>query len=594
MNYEEFKERVRAESDIVDVIGRYVDLKRSGANYKGLCPFHNEKTPSFFVMQDGQFYYCHGCHKGGDVFKFLCDYNHLDFPDAVRELAESAGIEIPEKFDYGDSGRIKAGLKNRLRDMYKAAAEFYFSNLHSEEGKEALEYLKKRGITKNTMVAFGLGYATGEGTALYKVLKDKGYNDEELKESGLFSYKSGKPRDIFTDRIMFPIMNRSSKVIAFGGRVMGDRLPKYINSPETIIYSKKNNLYGVQRAVAARKERMILVEGYMDVISMHQTGYPETVASLGTALTKEQADIIAKMARKVYLIYDADSAGTQAMRRAIPLLREAGAFVNVVSMKPFKDPDEMIRSEGADGVEARIRNSDNALVFELECEAAEYDRNDPSENAGFEMKAAEMIAGLSDKFQRREFVKTVSERFGIDRELLAAEVNRIGDDALRQGGIIKRTKAPPAGRVNSANAKGRDVDTGHADERNVLLALVRDPGIFPVVKEFVSPEDFSSGILQEVADIVFDKINNGGTIQEGEIISRFDDEEQSDVGRIFCNDMYDNSDAGTKARFASESLKNMVIRRHDEKCENAPPEELAQLLKKKNELSNLIININPD
>ena len=243
MNYEEFKERVRAESDIVDVIGRYVDLKRSGANYKGLCPFHNEKTPSFFVMQDGQFYYCHGCHKGGDVFKFLCDYNHLDFPDAVRELAESAGIEIPEKFDYGDSGRIKAGLKNRLRDMYKAAAEFYFSNLHSEEGKEALEYLKKRGITKNTMVAFGLGYATGEGTALYKVLKDKGYNDEELKESGLFSYKSGKPRDIFTDRIMFPIMNRSSKVIAFGGRVMWDRLPKYINSPETIIYSKKNNLY---------------------------------------------------------------------------------------------------------------------------------------------------------------------------------------------------------------------------------------------------------------------------------------------------------------------------------------------------------------
>lgn len=594
MNYEEFKERVRSANDIVDVVGRYVDLKRSGANFKGLCPFHNEKTPSFFVMQDGQFYYCHGCHKGGDVFKFLCEYNHLDFPDAVRELAESAGIEIPEKFDYGDGGRIKAGLKNRLRDMYKAAAEFYFSNLHSEEGKEALEYLKKRGIAKNTMVAFGLGYATGEGTALYKLLKEKGYVDDELKESGLFSYKTGKPRDIFTDRIMFPIMNRSSKVIAFGGRVMGDRLPKYINSPETIIYSKKNNLYGVQRAVAARKDRIILVEGYMDVISMHQAGYPETVASLGTALTKEQADIIAKMARKVYLIYDADSAGTQAMRRAIPILKEAGLFVNVVSMKPFKDPDEMIRSEGAEGVEARIRNSDNALVFELECEAVEYDRKDPSENAEFEMKAANMIAGLSDKFQREEFIKTVSERFGIDREILTAEVNRIGDDAFRQGGLIKRAKAPIAKKVNSVNTREREVDIGHADERNVLLALVRTPGIFPVVKEFVSPDDFSAGILQEVADIVFDKINNGGTIQAGEIISRFDDDEQSDVGSIFCNEMYDNSDDNTKNRFASESLKNMVIRRHDEKCENAPPEELTQLLKKKNELSNLIININPD
>ena len=375
---------------------------------------------------------------------------------------------------------------------------------------------------------------------------------------------------------------------------MGDRLPKYINSPETIIYSKKNNLYGVQRAIAARKERIILVEGYMDVISMHQAGYPETVASLGTALTKEQADIIAKMARKVYLIYDADSAGVQAMRRAIPLLREAGAFVNVVSMKPFKDPDEMIRSEGADGVEARIRNSDNALVFELECEAAEYDRNDPSENAEFEMKAANMIAGLSDKFQREGFIKTASERFNIDRELLTAEVNRIGDEALRKGGLIKSRKPFTANRKNAANAKEREIDIGHADERNVLLALVRDPGIFPVVKEYISPEDFSSGILQEVADIVFDKINNGGTIQEGEIISRFDDEEQSDVGRIFCNDMYDNSDAKTKGRFVSESLKNMVIRRHDEKCENAPPEELAQLLKKKNELSNLIININPN
>ena len=504
MNYEEFKERVRSGNDIVDVIGRYVDLKKSGANYKGLCPFHNEKTPSFFVMQDGQFYYCHGCHKGGDVFKFLCEYNHMDFPDAVRELAETAGIDVPDKFDYGDAGRIKAGLKNRLRDMYKTAAEFYYKELHSGSGKKALDYLKDRGLTKNTMVAFGLGYAPAGRTALYDHLKGKDFTEEELKESGLFSYKTGGPKDAFFDRVMFPIMNRASKVIAFGGRILGTGDPKYINSPESPIYSKKNNLYGIQRAIAARKERIILVEGYMDVISMHQAGYPETVASLGTALTKEQADIIAKLARKVYLIYDADGPGIQAMRRAIPILKEAGLFVNIVSMKPFKDPDEMIKSEGVDGVEGRIRNADNAIVFELECIASEYDRKDPSENAEFEMKAANMIVELRDRFQREEFIKTVSERFDINKELLTSEVNRIGDETYKEG-IIRRKQNPVIRRPEGVGSRIRDGDQGLPDERNVLLALVKNPKIFEQVKGYVSVEDFTTVFLREVADILFDK-----------------------------------------------------------------------------------------
>ncbi len=593
MNYEEFKERVRSGNDIVDVIGRYVDLKKSGANYKGLCPFHNEKTPSFFVMQDGQFYYCHGCHKGGDVFKFLCEYNHMDFPDAVRELAETAGIDVPDKFDYGDAGRIKAGLKNRLRDMYKTAAEFYYKELHSGSGKKALDYLKDRGLTKNTMVAFGLGYAPAGRTALYDHLKGKDFTEEELKESGLFSYKTGGPKDAFFDRVMFPIMNRASKVIAFGGRILGTGDPKYINSPETPIYSKKNNLYGIQRAIAARKERIILVEGYMDVISMHQAGYPETVASLGTALTKEQADIIAKLARKVYLIYDADGPGIQAMRRAIPILKKAGLFVNIVSMKPFKDPDEMIKSEGVDGVEGRIRNADNAIVFELECIASEYDRKDPSENAEFEMKAANMIVELRDRFQREEFIKTVSERFDINKELLTSEVNRIGDETYKEG-IIRRKQNPVIRRPEGVGSRIRDGDQGLPDERNVLLALVKNPKIFEQVKGYVSVEDFTTVFLREVADILFDKLNNGGTIQAGEIMSRFDNEEQSDLGRLFSNEMYDASDDRTKSKFVSESLKSMVMRMYDEKSENAPPDEKLRLMKEKNALSDLTIDINPD
>lgn len=594
MNYEEFKERVRAGNDIVDVIGRYVNLKKSGANYKGLCPFHNEKTPSFFVMQDGQFYYCYGCHKGGDVFNFMCEYNHLDFPDAVKELAQSAGIEIPEKFDYSGKDTVKAGLKNKLRDMYKTAAEFYFNELYKDEGKAALEYLKGRGLTKNTLVAFGLGYAPRGRTALYDYLKSKDFTDDELKESGLISYKTGEPRDVFFDRVMFPIMNRASKVIAFGGRVLGDGQPKYINSPETVIYSKKNNLYGIHRAIAARKERVILVEGYMDVISMHMAGYPETVASLGTSLTKEQAEIIERLARKVYLIYDADSAGTQAMRRAIPILKEAGLFVNVVSMKPFKDPDELIKAEGAGGVEGRIRNSENAMLFELECIAGEYDRSDPSENAEFEMEAVNMIVGLNNKFQREEFIKTVSERFSINSELLTAEVNRLGDESFKRKGIIKKTSLPAMGRPAGAGSRIKDGDLGFPDERNILFALVKNPDYYKYVKEYISVDDFSSGFLKEVADIVFEKLNNGGTIQAGEIMSRFDDEEQSDLGKLFSNEMYDTSDEKKKIKFFSESLICMVKRRYDERYENASPEEKVRLIKQKNALSDLTIDINPD
>ena len=595
MNYEEFKERVRSENDIVDVVGRYVDLKKTGANYRGLCPFHNEKTPSFFVMQDGQFYYCHGCHRSGDVFKFICEYNHLDFPDAVKELAESAGMDIPEKFDYGGGGKSNAGLKNRLREMYKTSAEFYYGELYKESGSEALEYLKKRGLKKNTMVAFGIGYAPKTGTALYDYLKSKDYSDADLKESGLFSYKTGKPRDIFTNRVMFPIMNSSSKVIAFGGRVLDDRQPKYINSPETPIYSKKNNLFGIHRTRNANKERIILVEGYMDVISMHQAGYPETVASLGTALTAQQADIIKRFSRKVYLIYDTDSAGTQAMRRAIPILKSAGCFVNVVSMKPFKDPDEMIKSEGADGVEARINSADNAMFFEIECIASEYDRKDPSENAEFEMKVAEMISELNDKFQRESFIASISERFNIDKETLTAEVNRLGNEKTTGRGLIKATVSPSERKeYRRPQDKKKDEDLGYPDERNVLLALVKNPEIFNSVKEYVSVDDFSEGLIREIAGYLFDKLNNGSNIQAGEVLSRFDNDDQNDVGRIFCNDMYDNSDDETKNTFAAESLKNMLIRRHDEKCENAPPELLAQLIKEKKELSDITINIDQD
>ena len=428
MDFNEFKERVRAANDITDIIGRYVSLKRSGSSFKGLCPFHNEKTPSFFVMPEDQYYYCHGCHKGGDVFTFLCDYNNLDFSEALEELARNAGIEMPEKLDRNQSGQsYKKGLKNRIFEMYKEAAGFYYEKLRSDEGKDAFRYLSERGISANMMTAFGLGYAPGGADSLYDHLKSKNFDDEELKESGLFSYKSGKPRDQFFRRVMYPIMTKSSRVIAFGGRVLGDEKPKYINSPETVIYSKKDNLYGIHRAIRAKNNRIILVEGYMDVIAVHQAGFPETLASLGTALTKEQAHIISGMASKVYLVYDADGAGKAAMLRAIPILRSEGLFVNVADMSPFKDPDELIKSEGAEGFERRIENAQNAFFFETGEFSKEFNLDDPSERAAFEAKTAERIAAFDNKFEREQYIETLADRFNIDKGLLAAEVSRIGN-----------------------------------------------------------------------------------------------------------------------------------------------------------------------
>ncbi len=587
MDYSEFKERVKASSDIVDVIGRYVDLKKSGSSYKGLCPFHGEKTPSFFVMPNDQYFYCHGCHKGGDVFQFICEHNNVDFKEAVEELAMAAGIDIPEKFESGGESMVKKGLKNQLYAIYKSAAGFYYGKLHSEEGKEGYEYLSSRQISRNMMVAFGLGFAPGGGDALYKHLKDEGYEDEVLQESGLFSYKSGKPRDFFFNRVIFPVMDKSSRVIAFGGRIMGDGQPKYLNSPETPIFSKKNNLYGIHRAVKARSERIFLVEGYMDVISTHQAGFSEAVASLGTALTEEQAHIIARMAKRVYLIYDADSAGRNAMLRAIPMLRESGVFVNVVSMKPFKDPDELIKSEGSEGFEQRIRNSENAFYFEVECIAEGYNRTDPAENASFQQKVADKIAGFSDKFERTQYIDAVADRFKIDRNLLQSEVDRIGEENLKKGGIISKPTFTALKKL-----PGRDRDKNpykeYADEKNVLSALMKEQAYFSKVKEYISPDDFAEGILRDLARLVFTGLETGD-IKVSDILSHYEGDDQSEVGRIFYDSFFDDLDVREREKFLTDSIKTMLIRENNRKLSDCSNEEFMRLIEEKKRLEKLDI-----
>ena len=581
MDFNEFKERVRDANDITDVIGRYVALKRSGNSYKGLCPFHNEKTPSFHVMPDDQFFYCFGCHKGGDVFTFLTDLNNLDFMEALEDLARNAGMEMPEKFDGGpDRSFVSKGMKTRLLEMYKDAAEFYYLKLHSEQGRNAEEYLIKRGISKNMMTAFGLGFAPGGSAGLYDELKNKGYSEEELKESGLFSYKTGKPRDNFFNRVMFPIMNKSSKVIAFGGRVTGDGLPKYINSPETVIYSKKDNLYGLHRAVRTKTDRIILVEGYMDVIASQQAGFTETVASLGTALTNEQARIISGIAGKVYLIYDSDDAGTAAKLRAIPILRGEGLYVYVADLSPFKDPDELIKAEGAEGFEERLKKAENAFFFEIRELSKEYDLDDPAERAGFEAKTAGLIAAFDNKFERGQYIDTLSERFNIDKELLRAEVSRIGN--LRDEGVGIRYKV----RDRREDYKNKtQPDKIIRDEKNVLCALIKSPEFYPYVSKYISPEDFSPGIMRILAVDTFTGLKEGGITVAG-IMDKHPDEEKDTISRIFFDEKYDSSEEDDKKLFISESVISVYRRCIDEKlslCTPDTPDEYRSLCARQKE-----------
>ena len=354
---DEIIEEVRSRNDIVDVISTYVKLQKKGSSYFGLCPFHNEKSPSFSVSRQKQMYYCFGCGAGGNVFTFLMEYENFTFVEALRYLADRAGVELP-KPEYSEEERRRADEKAILLEIQKKAAQYYYVQLKSPQGQQAMNYLKGRKLDDETIKAFGLGYSSKYSNSLYQFLKSQGYQDEMLAKSGLITMdeKNG-PHDKFWNRVMFPIMDANNRVIGFGGRVMGDAKPKYLNSPETPVFDKSRNLYGLNRARTTRKPYFLLCEGYMDVISLHQAGFTNAVASLGTALTPGHASLIKRYVQEVYLTYDSDDAGTRAALRAIPILREAGIQARIIRMEPYKDPDEFIKNLGAEAFEERIRQA---------------------------------------------------------------------------------------------------------------------------------------------------------------------------------------------------------------------------------------------
>ncbi len=522
-------EEVRMKNDIVDVISQYVKLTRKGGSYFGLCPFHNEKTGSFSVSRSRQMYYCFGCGAGGNVFTFIMEYENFTFSEALKYLADRAGVELP-KIEYSKEAREKAERRAALLEINKQAARYFYYQLRRENGKKAWQYLTDRGLTEETIRKFGLGYSDKYSDDLYKFLKSKNYSDELLRESGLFNADERHGMyDKFWNRVIFPIMDVNNRVIGFGGRVMGDAKPKYLNSPETKIFDKSRNLYGLNMARTTRKNYMILCEGYMDVITMHQAGFTNAVASLGTALTSGHASLLKRYTQEVLLLYDSDEAGIRAALRGIPILREAGVNSRVVSLKPYKDPDEFIKNMGGEAFEERLSQAMDSFMFRVTIAEGQYSMEEPQGQNRFFEQCADMLLELEDELERNLYIEAIVKQYrsrcGITSEDLQ---KRVKTQAL------KGTRAEQRIRPRSPAPEKRKKETAADMAQKLMLTwLVSYPDIFDAVSQYLSPSDFVAPLYRKVAELLFEQ-HREGEINPARLLNAFtDSEEQGEVSSLF-------------------------------------------------------------
>lgn len=521
-------EEVRTKNDIVDVVSQYVKLTRKGSSYFGLCPFHNEKTPSFSVTPAKQMYYCFGCGAGGNVFNFVMEYENYTFGEALSYLAQRVGVELP-KIEYSREAKEKAERKALLLEINKKAAQYFYYQLRREGGKSAYQYLTGRGLSEETIKKFGLGYSDKYSDDLYKYMKAKGYSDELLRESGLFNADERRGMyDKFWNRVIFPIMDVNNRVIGFGGRVMGDGKPKYLNSPETKIFDKSRNLYGLNVARTTRKNYLILCEGYMDVISMHQAGFTNAVASLGTALTSGHASLLKRYTQEVLLLYDSDEAGIRASLRAIPILREAGVNAKVVSLKPYKDPDEFIKNMGPEALEERLLNASDSFLFRVHTGEAEADMETPQGQNRFFEECARMLLELSDELERNLYIEAIVKeyrRYGISSEDLRKRVNTLA---------MKGTRAEQRVQPKSTGHETKKRESaGDKAQKLMLTWLVTYPGIFEEAEKYLSPSDFVVPLYRQVAEMLFAQ-RKEGDVNPARLLNAFtDSEEQREVASLF-------------------------------------------------------------
>ena len=484
---EDIVEEVRQKTDIVDLVGQYVHLKKKGSSYFGLCPFHGEKTASFSVSPGKQIFYCFGCGKAGDSIRFLMEYENLSFVEALEELAERANVTLPkeEKRDKGEED-----LRYKILEINKQAALFYVKQLRSEKGKQGLAYCAKRKLSGESITHFGLGYAGKERDSLYQYCKSLGFKDRVLQESGLFSFKENGVYDKFFNRLIFPIMDLHNRVIGFGGRVMGDGEPKYLNSPETKLFDKSRNLFALNFSRKSRANYFILCEGYMDVISLHQWGFSEAVAALGTAFTEQQADLMKRFNSLIYLCFDSDGAGKKACKRAISILREKKLEGKVIRLSPYKDPDEFLKAEGKEAFEKRIEEAKNAFLWEVEEKKTEFDLHDPAGMQKYMESIAELLrTSFSDPVERENYLKAVAREQMLKAENLQHLVDKEEEKTQLSFGLRKNV---------GRQEKKREEKWNSPLEEEFLSVLMQRNEFVDLAKKYIEEVDFQGDFAKEI------------------------------------------------------------------------------------------------
>lgn len=577
---DEIIEEVRSRNDIVDVISSYVKLQKKGSSYFGLCPFHNEKSPSFSVSRGKQMYYCFGCGAGGNVFTFLMEYENYTFQEALKYLADKAGVELPET-EYSAQAKERADLKAILLEINKIAAQYFYVQLKSSKGEAGLSYLKRRELSDDAIKAFGLGYSNKYSDDLYRYLKERGYKDEMIAKAGLISIDERHgAHDKFWNRVMFPIMDVNSRVIGFGGRVMGDAKPKYLNSPETLIFDKSRNLYGLNRARSTRKPYFLLCEGYMDVISLHQAGFTNAVASLGTALTPGHASLIKRYVKEVYLTYDSDEAGTKAALRAIPILKDVGITAKIIRMEPYKDPDEFIKNLGAEAFEERIGRARNGFMFSLEVLERDYDMHSPEGKTDFMREVARRLGEFEEEIERNNYIEAVAQAYHVGYE----ELRKLVVKTAVQQGLAKPVSRPKQTR------KEKKEDGNITSQKVLLTWLIEDENIFSQICKYISPEDFTGDIYRTVASILYEQYEKQ-QVNPAQIMNHFtDEEEHREVASLFHTKIKELTTLGEQEKALKETIIRVKNHSIEEAARNLAPTDIAglqRLMEAKRQLQDL-------
>lgn len=589
---EEIVEEVRSRNDIVDVISGYVKLQKKGSNYFGLCPFHNEKSPSFSVSPQKQMYYCFGCGAGGNVITFLMEYESYTFPEALKILADRAGVKLPE-VEYSKEERIKADRRSILLEINKLAANYFYYQLQQPQGKMGYEYFRNRQLSDDTIRRFGLGFANKTSSDLYQYLRAKGYGDDILKDTGLVTVEERGTHDKFWNRVMFPIMDVNNRVIGFGGRVMGDGTPKYLNSPETLIFDKSRNLYGLNYARTSREKYILACEGYMDVIAMHQAGFTNAVASLGTAFTSQQAALLKRYTDTVILTYDSDGAGVRAALRAIPILKEVGISTRVLSLKPYKDPDEFIKNMGADAFRERIQAAQNSFLFEIDVLKRDFQLEDPEEKTRFHNAVARKLLEFSEALERDNYIRAVAQAQFISYEDLKRLVNHMGMQEGIQPARTSKTSGDGYGRDTDSRKKKEKDDGIRRSQRLLLTWLIERPELFEKIKGIVDAEDFKEPLYHQVAQMVFED-HEKGNLNPAAILSHFinDEEQYKEAAALFNASLQESLNNEEQKKAFLETVLKVKKNSLDEASRRATDiGQLQQIIREQAALKTLKITI---